>query len=228
MRSEIAVEIEGRVAGGAVGVSDRVLAVAALFGVPVERGAERVLFEPVELVLRPGDVALITGPSGAGKSTLLRRVASALEARGDLRVARLEGIALPGDRAVIDCFDVSVEAAAGLLARAGLAEAHVLLRAPAELSEGQQFRYRLAQFFASEEDVLVADEFCATLDRVTARGVAFGLGKFVRGSVGTGRARVAIVATTPEDVAGDLCRRCGFGRDWGRAWRFITEGERDG
>ena len=204
MKSSARVRVEGRVSGGAVRVTERVLGVAAMFGLSVESGVERVLFEEVELGIGPGDVVLITGPSGAGKSTLLRRIAAGLEARGDLRVVRMEGIALPGDRAVIDCFDLPVEVAAGCLARAGLAEAHVLLRAPAELSEGQQFRYRLAQFFASEDDVLIADEFCATLDRVTARGVAFGLGKFVRGSVGTGRPRVAIVATTHEDLAEDL------------------------
>ncbi len=71
--------------------------------------------------------------------------------------------------------------------------------APAELSEGQRFRYRLAQFFASDADILIADEFAATLDRVTARVVAHQLGKFVRA-----RRRAAIVATTHEDLAEDL------------------------
>jgi ABC-type ATPase with predicted acetyltransferase domain len=117
----------------------------------------------------------------------------------DVSVVRLEEIVLPGDRAVVDCFELSLEETLSCLARAGLSEAHVLLRAPAELSEGQRFRYRLAQFFASDVDVLIADEFAATLDRITARIVAWQLGKFVRAS-----GKAAIVATTHDDLAEDL------------------------
>ena len=87
--------------------------------------------------------------------------------------------------------------------RAGLSEAHTLLRSPAELSEGQQFRFRVAKFLASDADVLLADEFCATLDRVTAKLVAWQLGKFVR----TGGAKAVIAATTHEDLGEDLAVR---------------------
>jgi ABC-type ATPase with predicted acetyltransferase domain len=170
-----------------------------MFGIALGKGEACVLFENVEVAMGAGEVVLITGPSGAGKSTLLRAIAEAVRARGDVEVVALEEIALPADRAVVDCFDGGLDAALGHLARAGLSEAHLCLRSPAELSEGQRFRYRLAQFFASDATVLVADEFGATLDRVTARIVSHQLGKFIRA---TGRA--AILATTHEDLAEDL------------------------
>jgi ABC-type ATPase with predicted acetyltransferase domain len=90
------------------------------------------------------------------------------------------------------------------LARAGLADARVMLRRPEELSDGQRFRFALARFFAGEWNVLLADEFCATLDRVTAKVVAHQLRKFVTRSAEGGRARTAIVATTHEDLIEDL------------------------
>jgi len=207
MQKPITIIINGGIRSGAAQISERALAVAALFGVSIERGAERKLFDDVQLHIRPGDVILITGPSGAGKSTLLRRIGAELGRIGEknaVKVMALDDVRLPADQSVIDCFPGAIDIAAAHLARAGLSEAHVFLRAPAELSEGQRFRYRLAQFFASDADVLVADEFCATLDRVTARVVAFQLGKFVRASMQTNRPRAVIVATTHEDLAGDL------------------------
>src|SRR5207249_10363269 len=90
------------------------------------------------------------------------------------------------------------------LALAGLSEARLLLRSPAQLSEGQQFRFRLAQFLASTADVLVADEFAAPLDRVTARVLAWQLGRFVRASAQSPRPRAALVATSHTDFAEDL------------------------
>lgn len=138
-------------------------------------------------------------------------------------VVRLEEIGLERDKAVVDCFDWALEETLAVLARAGLAEARLWLLPPAALSEGQRFRYRLARFMAGARraempaspglpsgapsgglEVLIADEFCAALDEVTAKVVAWNLGKFVRGSAGTDRPRAAILAGTREDVVADL------------------------
>ncbi len=177
---------------------------AALFGIGLGCGEEVTLFEDVKLKICAGDVVLITGASGTGQSTLLRAVQRALLKEDGVSVVELGEIGVEGDRAVVDCFAGPLEEALAALSRAGLSEAHLCLRRPTELSEGQRFRYRLARFFASDADVLIADEFGATLDRVTARVVAYQLGKFVRGSVGSGRPRAVVVATTHEDLGEDL------------------------
>lgn len=182
---------------GVVG-SERVLSTAALFGIDVAGDAVRTLFRDVRVTLGPGRTVLITGASGGGKTTMLRLIEKELRERG-VRVCRLEEVAIEADRAVVDCFGGTLEEAMGHLARAGLAEAHLLIRRPSELSEGQKFRYRLAKFFASDAEVLIADEFTATLDRVTAKIVAYGLGKFVRKS-----GKCAVLATTHEDIAADV------------------------
>lgn len=178
--------------------SERALGTAALFGIDVAGDAVRTLFKDVRVTLGPGRIVLITGASGGGKTTMLRLMEKELRERG-VRVCRLEEVAIEADRAVVDCFDGPLEEGLGHLARAGLAEAHLLIRRPSELSEGQKFRYRLAKFFASDAEVLIADEFTATLDRVTAKIVAYGLGKFVRKS-----GKCAVLATTHEDVAEDV------------------------
>jgi ABC-type ATPase with predicted acetyltransferase domain len=54
----------------------------------------------------------------------------------------------------------------------GLAEAHLYLKGFTELSNGQRCRAMMAKLIASNADVWIADEFCATLDPVTASIVA--------------------------------------------------------
>jgi ABC-type ATPase with predicted acetyltransferase domain len=151
---------------------------------------------------------LITGPSGAGKSTLLRAAEAALRARSPrrprLRIQRLEQISLTSRLAIIDTFDAPLERALEMLSRAGLAEPRLWLRRPCELSEGQQFRYRLARFMAGAAHVLIADEFTATLDRTTARIIAWQLGRFIRDSAAGGLPRAAMVATSHADLEEDL------------------------
>jgi len=172
------------------------LTVAGLFGVAIEDSRQRRLFDDVEIPIAPGSVVLITGSSGAGKSTLLRGLRQQLK---DTLV--LEEIDVPADRAVVDSFVSSLDETLTHLARAGLSEARLLLQSPATLSEGQLFRYRLAQFFAGGggAQILIADEFAAILDRVTARVVAYQLGRFIKTSNKT-----AILATTHEDLLEDL------------------------
>jgi len=195
----------------------RVRAVEGMFGIWGRESAPWGRVMEVEIP-RVG-ITLSTGASGSGKTRLLRVIEEALRAGGEglggrdgglgagvgaRGVMRLEGIPLPA-RAVVDCFAWPLEQTLALLCRAGLAEARVWLRSPRELSEGERFRYRLARWMAqSRRRILIADEFCNGLDRITARGVAWQLRRFVAGACAAGRARAAIVATAHEDLAEDL------------------------
>jgi hypothetical protein len=75
----------------------------------------------------------------------------------------------------------------------------LLLRTPAELSDGQRYRFRLAFALSTQPRWLMADEFAAYLDRTLARVLAFNLRRLVT-RTGTG----VMVATTHEDLAADL------------------------
>jgi ABC-type ATPase with predicted acetyltransferase domain len=165
--------------------------VSDLFGLP-EAEPPHTIAENVTLDVRPGDLVLFTGPSGSGKSSLLR------EAGRQLGAADVFALDLP-DAPLIDALPGPVDARLGTLAACGLSEARLLLRTPAELSDGQRYRFRLALGFAAGRPWLMADEFTATLDRPLAKVVAFNLRKLVtRTGVGV------LAATTHDDAAGDL------------------------
>lgn len=132
--------------------------------------------------VEPGRVAFITGASGAGKSMVLR--ALALRLRSPLRP---RDISRPARRAssVIDVIarrlsgsmERRVGAAMTLLACAGLGEAAIATAPTATLSEGQSFRLALAMAMADAQSnpqragTLLVDEFCSTLDPLTAANI---------------------------------------------------------
>jgi hypothetical protein len=175
--------------------SEAVLKAAEMFGIGLDETFEVALYEDLALDVRPGDVVYVTGPSGSGKSVLLARLQEALRAAvpGEVAAVDLAEITLAGDRAVIDLIAGPLQQRLRILSAAGLADAFLLLRKPRELSDGQRWRLRLAlaieQVAARAEEetrpasgaakqaipwrVLIADEFCSTLDRLCARAVAY-------------------------------------------------------
>lgn len=149
---------------------------------------------PATLDLSPSRIILITGPSGSGKSTLLRH------ARARLLAANTPHHLLtpppPDTTPVIDALPApTLDLALAALARAGLSDIPLLLRPLACLSEGQRTRFALAAWYASDIPLLLADEFTANLDRLTAAIVAYHLRKAV-----TATARTALLATTHDDL----------------------------
>jgi uncharacterized protein len=166
----------------ATGPSPAVLKTAEMFGIGLDETYEVVLYDDFTVDVRPGDVVFVTGPSGSGKSVLLARMEEALRAAGPetVRVANLASVELPADRTVIDLMAGPVEQRLRTLSAAGLADAFLLLRPPQELSDGQRYRLRLARALEQLAEtqgeslrLLVADEFCSTLDRLCARAVAY-------------------------------------------------------
>ncbi|MEM6457882.1 MAG: ABC transporter [Planctomycetota bacterium] len=195
--------------------SDRVVEVAAMFGLGADQAERRCVVPPTELTLVPGQLVFVTGASGGGKSTLLRLIRDAVRARPDGRVIDFDQIAADADdTAVIDAVDrgrLPLADALRVLSLAGLNDAFVMLRRPGELSDGQRYRFRLARAMAEVElgvaadagglTVVLADEFGATLDRTAAAAVA----RNVRRWVTAGRPVAFVAATTHDDLLEPLC-----------------------
>ncbi|HNY77603.1 MAG: ATP-binding cassette domain-containing protein [Sedimentisphaerales bacterium] len=177
-------------------VSERVVKLCRMFGVTLERLADRGPVHQCSLQIEPGDIVCITGPSGSGKSVLLRELEQSIPA-GD-RI-NLDDIRLPDDQTVIDCFDSDLVTSLQTLTAAGLGGVFGLVNRPCLLSDGQKYRFRLARALAMARPFVFADEFCSELDRITAATVAFNAARFVR------RARTTlIVATSHDDILMDL------------------------
>ncbi len=164
--------------------------VCDLFGISPDEPPVTIA-KDFSLALQPGQIVLFHGPSGGGKSSLLRAVSS------ELNATDANALILP-DCPLIDALDGALEDRLNWLSTCGLAEARLMLRTPAELSEGQRFRFRLA-FALKQSNTVAIDEFAALLDRPLAKVLAYNLRKQV-----TRTQSRLLVATTHDDIIADL------------------------
>jgi ABC-type ATPase with predicted acetyltransferase domain len=177
-------------------VSESVVKVCRMFGVTIDRLIDKGPVHQCDLRIEPGDIVCITGASGSGKSVLLRELERSIPACDRVN---LDGVDLPADRTVIDCFEGDIVTSLRTLTAAGMSGVFPLLNRPCFLSDGQKYRFRLAQALAAGKPFVFADEFCSELDRITASTVAFNAARFVR------RTRTTlIVATSHDDILMDL------------------------
>ena len=166
--------------------------IRSAFGIGFQTG-RNVIAEDLELDYEPGKIILFVGPSGSGKSSLLRA------ADEQITDAVWLDDTVDGPEALIDALGPDVKTAAHLLSLCGMGEAFLMLRSPDELSDGQRYRYALARRLAEGNTTVIADEWCATLDRITAKVLSRNVRRLAdKRKVGF------LLATTHEDIVDDL------------------------
>lgn len=177
-------------------ITDKVASVCRMFGLSAERLRKNNINISCRLKINAGDIVYLTGPSGAGKSVLLAELEKAVPAADRVNLAQIK---LPRNKTVVDCIDKDLLGCLGTLSTAGLNDVFCILNQPANLSEGQQYRYRLAKALSAEKKFIFADEFCSTLDRITAAVISHNVRKFAKRN-----SRTFILASSHDDILLDL------------------------
>lgn len=177
-----------------VELTERSVVVAEAFGLGVDESKKFQVLD-AQLQVSPKDVVLVTGDSGSGKSVLLRAI------REDLGVEAVDmsDVQVDEDKPIVESIGVSVGEALELLSKVGLNDAFLFLRSYRQLSDGQKYRFRLAKLVESGKRWWLMDEFCALLDRDTAKIIAFNVQKLARQ-----RGCAVVAATTHDDLFMDL------------------------
>jgi ABC-type lipoprotein export system ATPase subunit/GNAT superfamily N-acetyltransferase len=145
-------------------------------------------------------ITLITGESGCGKSTLLKEIGKPTP--------------FVAPRQPLHAWADSDEDALRLLNSVGLNDASLFVLRYHQLSDSQQARARMYLGLCRKLKTMIVDEFLATLDRGTAKALAYGFQKMLR------RENISLVAVTAQDDLVDylkpdlVIRGTAFPSDW--------------
>jgi len=181
-------------------ITPRTIAVSEAFGLGVDEYRKFLICDNVELKIGPRDIVYITGESGSGKSVLLKAISKDIQENPELGSAiNIADVEVDQDKPLIDTVGKTIEEGLEVLSRVGLNDAFLFVRRYRELSDGQKYRYRIAKLIESGAQWWILDEFAATLDRDTAKIVAFNLQKQARA-----HGRAVLAATTHTDLFADL------------------------
>jgi len=179
--------------------TDRVVGVAEAFGLGLDKWEKFIIYDNVELRIGPTDIVYITGDSGSGKSVLLKALEKDIRQDLGLTCINIADIKPEPNKPLIETVGKSLEEALELLSRVGLNDAFLFLRTYEQLSDGQRYRYKIAKMIESNAQFWIMDEFAATLDRDTAKIVAYNLQKLARQ-----QGKAVLAATTHTDLFEDL------------------------
>jgi ABC-type ATPase with predicted acetyltransferase domain len=177
-------------------LTEKVAEVLRAFGMTVQRLRNNTITHNCELKLSAGDICYITGPSGGGKSVLLREFYNTLSSSEKINI---DDIPLPDEKTCVDCLDTDFLETLRTLSNAGLTDVFCVLNSPVNLSDGQKYRYRIAKALTSDKQFIFADEFCSSLDRVTAAVISANMRKFA-----TKGGKTFILASCHDDLLSDL------------------------
>jgi ABC-type transport system involved in cytochrome c biogenesis ATPase subunit/GNAT superfamily N-acetyltransferase len=188
-------------------LTDRTKQVAEAFGLGTDQTRQFTLYDNAAIKIRPTDIVLITGDSGSGKSALLKAIKTDLgnEAQD------AKDIPIDPNQHIIETIGNNTTEAIETLSKVGLNDAFLFLRPCTQLSDGQKHRYQIALLTASQKPFWILDEFTSTLDRDTAKILAFNLQKQAR-KLG----KAVIAATTQTDLLKDYAPNVHIHKRYGK------------
>ena len=192
-------------------VTKRTVAVCEAFGLGVDEAKHFIVFDNFSIDFFKGNLVFVTGDSGGGKTLLLK----AFKKFFADEAIELDDLEIDSDETLVEGVGIDLKEAIEILSLCGLNDAFLFLRKYKELSEGQKYRYKLAKLMDDKErNVWIIDEFCATIDRVMARILAYLIQKVARK-----HGKTVVVGTTHrdilEDFRTDIVIEKGFERDVG-------------
>ena len=179
--------------------TDRVVSVAEAFGLGLDQWKKFVIYDNTKFKIGQTDIVYITGDSGSGKSVLLKALEKDIRQDMGLTCINIADIKPPKHLPLIETIGKNLSEGLELLSRVGLNDAFLFLRSYEQLSDGQKYRYKIAKMIESQAQFWIMDEFAATLDRDTAKIVAYNLQKLARK-----QGKAVLAATTHTDLFQDL------------------------
>lgn len=162
-----------------------------MFGLDFEQG-KREYVKPFSLDVNEGNIIIFSGVSGGGKTSCLNQM------RNQTNGYLINKADIDNDKIIIDFYE-DYKQWAYILSLCGLAKAQLFLRYPNELSDGQFYRLMIAKAIFDGHKIICCDEYCATLDRITAKSISYNMRKIA--------SKFKIIfglATTHEDFYEDL------------------------